>query len=327
MKYIWVPVLKYIWNGSSNNATIGSVNVICYNISDKIMNRGIYMKFELNEYHRNVSDAEFIEDVKKTAKILGEESLTADNYSTHGKYHSSTLRRRFGTWKKVLELCNLETHGHNFEYNFTEEDVIQDLHRVAEILKKDTLTMKDYNLYGEYHSNTIMRRYGSWNTILNLAGMKVNLNRNFTNEEMFEEIERVWIMLGRQPTTMDIKKGISKYSLNSYARRFGGWRGALQSFVDYINAEPQNVDDLDERLELNEIKLPENNIQYKSHRTNREVNLRLRFMVMQRDNFKCCACGTSPVKDSSVKLHIDHIKPWSKGGETVIENLQSGEVI
>ena len=59
------------------------------------------------------------------------------------------------------------------------------------------------------------------------------------------------------------------------------------------------------------------------HITNRDVNLRLRFKVLQRDNFKCCICGASPAKNSDVELHVDHIIPWSKGGETVIENLQT----
>lgn len=62
---------------------------------------------------------------------------------------------------------------------------------------------------------------------------------------------------------------------------------------------------------------------FASHKTSRDINLRMRFKVMQQDNFKCCLCGASPAKDSSVELHIDHIKPWSKGGETVIENLQT----
>ena len=51
--------------------------------------------------------------------------------------------------------------------------------------------------------------------------------------------------------------------------------------------------------------------------------MRLRYKVLQRDNYKCCLCGASPATNSSVVLHIDHIKPWSKGGETVIENLQN----
>ena len=59
------------------------------------------------------------------------------------------------------------------------------------------------------------------------------------------------------------------------------------------------------------------------HKTSRDINLRLRFRVLQRDNFKCCACGASPAKDASVELHVDHIMPWAKGGETVLENLQT----
>ena len=59
------------------------------------------------------------------------------------------------------------------------------------------------------------------------------------------------------------------------------------------------------------------------HYTSRNINARLRFKVLSRDNFKCCACGASPAKDPSVELHVDHIIPWSKGGETELENLQT----
>ena len=59
------------------------------------------------------------------------------------------------------------------------------------------------------------------------------------------------------------------------------------------------------------------------HRTQRAPSIRLRFDILKRDNFKCCACGASPSKDPSVELHVDHIIPWSKGGETTQENLQT----
>lgn len=61
----------------------------------------------------------------------------------------------------------------------------------------------------------------------------------------------------------------------------------------------------------------------KKHRAKREVNDRLRFKVMRRDNFKCCYCGRSPAIDPKIILHVDHITPWSKGGETIFENLQT----
>ena len=60
-----------------------------------------------------------------------------------------------------------------------------------------------------------------------------------------------------------------------------------------------------------------------SKQTSRAISDKLRYKVLKRDNFKCCACGASPAKDPSVELHIDHITPWSKGGETILENLQT----
>ena len=55
----------------------------------------------------------------------------------------------------------------------------------------------------------------------------------------------------------------------------------------------------------------------------RVISDKLRYQVLKRDNFKCCACGASPAKNPAVELHIDHILPWSKGGETTLENLQT----
>ena len=246
----------------------------------------------------------------------------------HGKYHSSTLTRRFGSWKKVLEKCSLETQGHNFKYDFSDEDVVIDLKRVAEITGTETLTetltAREYNSHGRYYSTILIRRYGTWNNILELAGMKANLNRNFSDEQMFEEIERIWVVLGRQPTTTDIKKGISKYFLNSYARRFGGWRNALQAFVDYINSDEKQEEISNVSNQKSITTFSENkDICDVYHKTSGDINLRMRFKVLQRDNFKCCTCGASPAKDPSVELHIDHIMPWSKGGETEIDNLQT----
>ena len=283
--------------------------------------RDVIMKFELNEYHHNVPDEELIADVKRVAETLGQNTLTGDEYLSHGKYHLSTIRKRLGhgSWKKVLELCDLETRGHNFKCVMSDEDIVADLKRVANLLGVETLTRKEYSIHGMHHGDTLSdKRDRSWNKVLELAGMKPVQNRNFSNEELFEEIERIWTMLGRQPTASDIKKGISKYSLNSYARRFGGWRKALEAFVNFINSddspkEENNIVEKDEKV------VSDTASGCFVHKTSRDINLRLRFKVFLRDHFKCCACGASPAKDPAV----DHILPWSKGGETVLDNLQT----
>lgn len=48
---------------------------------------------------------------------------------------------------------------------------------------------------------------------------------------------------------------------------------------------------------------------------------KLRYQILERDGFRCAICGRG--KEDGVKLHVDHIKPVSKGGRTVPENLRT----
>lgn len=204
------------------------------------------MKFKYTEYHKSVSDDELITDLRETAKRLELQSLSMREYDENGKFSSSAISRRFGTWNHALHLANL-----------------------------------DYR------------------------------NKFYSEDEMFENIEAIWIKLGKQPTRRDMDNTvISNISSGSYIRKFGQWSNALKAFIVYINDDiiPHVLD---------------NRIETDNHKTKRDVNLRMRFIVMQRDHFKCCACGASPAKDPSVVLHVDHIIPWAKGGETTLQNLQT----
>ena len=50
------------------------------------------------------------------------------------------------------------------------------------------------------------------------------------------------------------------------------------------------------------------------------ISASLRFEVLRRDNFACTYCGRKPPE---VKLHVDHVIPYSKGGLTALENLRA----
>ena len=57
-------------------------------------------------------------------------------------------------------------------------------------------------------------------------------------------------------------------------------------------------------------------------RSNRAIPLSLRYEILSHDSFRCRACGRTPAVDG-VKLHIDHIQPFSLGGLTERENLRT----
>ena len=102
----------------------------------------------------------------------------------------------------------------------------------------------------------------------------------------------------------------SKYSAGAYEHRFGSWRKALEKFIEFVNKETK-AETTSKPITKTKLK------------TKRGISLRMRFIVMRRDDFKCKICGKSPSTDPSVTLQVDHIEPWSKGGETVPDNLQT----
>lgn len=204
-----------------------------------------------------------------------------------------------------------------FHRNTSEDDLLNDLKEVSILLAKEgiALTYRSYNDNGKYSSTTMSTRFGSWNLALKKAGLELSEEKNVSNNDLFLNLEKVWVSLGRQPVTRDLVKPLSKYNYQIYNDRFGSWRKALEKFVNYIN-EPDLESDV-----IPEVIAP--NIIVKKRRTSRNISDRMRFRILSRDGFTCQSCGSSPIKERGVELHVDHKIPWSKGGETVEENLEA----
>ena len=197
----------------------------------------------------------------------------------------------------------------------TDDDLITDLRNVANKLQKDSVTSREYDQQGKFNSRIFDRRFGGWLNALEKAGLQRTRNYNITDEEAFQNLENIWIKLGRQPIREELCAPLSKYSGSFYEYRFGTWQKALEKFVAYINNEKSTSSE--EAIKNLEVE-PST-----QHKTIRGVNERLRFIVMRRDNFKCKNCGRSPATDPTIILHVDHIKAWANSGETVLENLQT----
>ena len=209
-----------------------------------------------------------------------------------------------------------------YELNFrnntgSDQELLDDLKRVAEKLGTDNLITREYDEHGKYSSATIRHRFGQWNNALEKAGLKIIYILNISEKELFQNLEEVWIKLGSQPKRREMKQPLSKYSESGYVRKFGSWRKALEAFVEYINSDTEVNEP--EQFEETSIQTTYNEEFVYKHKTKRWPSERLKVQVLMRDGNKCRLCGTT-VTDKN--LHFDHIKPWSKGGETILENLQ-----
>lgn len=197
--------------------------------------------------------------------------------------------------------------------NISDNDLISDLNRVAELTSSQIVKQRDYKELGQYGVTTIIRRFGSWNEAIVQAGLSPSVQRYVADEMLFESLYDMWCKLGRQPSYSEVQSPQCQYHVTTYERRFGSWRKALEAFANYANSNKTSIDLI--KSESVSAKTTKNSA--------RTADLRLRFQVLMRDNFKCLACGASPATDSNIILHVDHIIPWSKGGETKIDNLQT----
>ncbi len=193
----------------------------------------------------------------------------------------------------------------------TDADLLADLRAVAKQLGQESVQQKTYRRLGKYDDTTCSRRFGSWNAALRAAGLAVSNEVGFSDEKLFANVLVLWQHYGRQPRRSELAIPPSTISQSPYLRRFGSWGAALEAFVDFANST--------------ETEAPPSapNPAGAGRKTGRDPSLRLRFKVLQRDRFTCQSCGASPAKAVGVELHVDHATPWSKSGETTLENLKT----
>jgi len=183
---------------------------------------------------KKIKDEDLLNDLKKVAQEFGKENITNNEYDERGKYGSSTITSRFGGWNKALEIVGLTIKHY---HGVSAEELINDLKKVAKVLGKENIKSREYDENGKYASSTIAERFENWNKALEKAGLVIKYHQNITTDDLFENIEQVWLKLGRQPSKREMKFPLSKYSYAVYTRKFETWKNALEKFVEFSNSE------------------------------------------------------------------------------------------
>ena len=213
------------------------------------------------------------------------------------------------------------------------DKIIEELNLVAKHFQYKDFKKKDFDKVSEISGSTVIREFGTWEKALtflknHLKQQGIELKpsnrksrKQYTEQQLFDEMERIWKSVGHRPSINEWNACGPKISFATYMRYFDGWQNACLKFIEYkmggsiLSDDEMAIDQGGKRKEYedsNEPKLDKS----------RTIPLGIRLKVLDRDNFRCMFCGRSPATDLGVKLHIDHIVPLAKGGNNDMCNLQ-----
>ena len=197
-----------------------------------------------------------------------------------------------------------------FEIDFLEshdsESIVAELHRIAELLGKRTVTAKEIDRHGRLSSRTVMQKFGTMRKAHEAAGLIASRYTKATEAELFKVLTELWLITlresGRRPRMSEVSKYGFPVSSRTIVERFGTWKRALIATAKAVEF-PNSVKPL-ARVKVVKRRQP--------------LSVRRQFSVLKRDGYECRICHKK-----GGELEVDHIVPVSLGGPDKMENLQA----
>jgi hypothetical protein len=113
-----------------------------------------------------LSEDALLDELQQLADEVGSKP-TFEEMEEHGNYSAVTYLNRFGSWNEALEAAGYDPRPGKIPTH----RLVADLQRANEIID-DSLTAAKYDEVGEYSSQTISRRFGTWNDGLDAASVR-----------------------------------------------------------------------------------------------------------------------------------------------------------
>jgi len=194
--------------------------------------------------------------------------------------------------------------------HLSDSQLIESLEKYSQFVEGRFFSTTEYDKWKDKngHSSTIVSRFGSWRKALQIIGVDGGREREYTAEELVENLENIWKELKFPPGKRQLSNYGQKISERPYKRLWGSVQFACEQIALFHQG----------KISREQLFLVEN---LKTHR--KTIPLNVRWQVLKRDNYTCVKCGKSPGKDHTIELEIDHIIPISKNGSNEVENLQT----
>jgi hypothetical protein len=286
---------------SSDMAKAGRYGVGSYQREFGSWNNALRMcGFEVNcpiDIPSNVLES----DLQRVVNELGR-TPTREEYVAEGRFSTEPFKRAFGSWNAALRACGHEVVKRE---RIPEEELLSELRRVAEQVGGSP-TAEQMKRRGHIYPTVYNKRFGSWNSALDRAGLEPNIELNISDEELRRNFEDMVEEIGRVPLASEVST-VGRYSLAPYWRRFGTWTDA----VVHYGYEPRYPGD--------------SGVQY--YGSNWAVQ---RERCLNRDSAECVVCGlgrTDHYAEYDCDLHVHHIlkfrHEYESGGYQYANRLEN----
>lgn len=190
------------------------------------------------------------------------------------------------------------------------EDALNDIKAYTQTLDDRPATASGYNKWksGRYSQDSIRRLFGSWANACSKAGVKYKKTHMYNAEQLILHIENVSEWREARPSGSDIKRYNSIHGTtitqDAYGRRWGGYKAFILLFSKYKLGQISKQQLIDSMV---------------STPKRQGLSVKVRALVLQRDNWTCVDCGATSL--DGVKLHVHHKIPVSNGGADHLNNL------
>lgn len=194
-------------------------------------------------------------------------------------------------------------------------EIVASLKEYGELHGQPTFGMREYDKWPKrlVSAETIRVQFGSWGNALRAAGFRAERGRKLDPKKMVAAFKDCWREQQSVPSGKQLEDYLARHNLpfrcKSYLNFFGGLGRLAQMIVKVEEGK------ITEAMLYQKIK--------PNRKVDRTVSLKMRMSVLKRDGYRCVKCGASPKTDKSVALEVDHIVPVSKGGTSVLDNLQT----
>jgi hypothetical protein len=201
---------------------------------------------------------------------------------------------------------------------YSDDELVERLQLYARKMGVSFVSSRSFTQATGVSEATMCRHFGSWKEACRRAGLAPRYDRTSNRDDLFDNLDRVWQTLGRQPRAKEMTQPLSPISISRYQKVLA--KPWYDICVEYLaHKSGVSVVEIDR-----ETRPPVPKANSRGGRVaQRGVSLSLRYEVLKRDNFRCVKCGRSPATGIGVQLHVDHAISWANGGDTVLANLQT----